>query len=159
MRLAIYPGSFDPITFGHLDLVERSQALFDRLVIAVARNVSKRPLFTVEQRLEMIRDAVADKAWVEIDAFDGLLVDYARQRQASAILRGLRATGDFETEFQMAHMNRRLAPQIQTVFMPTGEEHFFVASHLVREVASFGGDVRGLVPEHVERRLKEKFES
>lgn len=157
MRLAIYPGSFDPITLGHLDLVTRATRLVDRLVVAVAVNRNKKPLFTVDERVDMLREAVQHLGTVEVDAFEGLLVDYAQRKRASAILRGLRATGDFETEFQMAHMNRRLAPGLETIFMATGDAHFFVSSQLVREVASFGGNVSGLVPPHVEQRLRAKL--
>lgn len=157
MKIAIYPGSFDPITYGHLNLIERGLKVFDKLVVAVARNVNKSALFSAEERMEMIREASADIRGVEVDSFEGLLVEYARQRSAKVILRGLRAISDFEFEFQLAHMNRRLNPELETVFMMTGEDHFYVSSQLVREVASFGGAVTGLVPEHVERRLTERF--
>ena len=160
VTLALYPGSFDPITYGHLNLIKRGVKLFDRLVVAVAQNVRKQGLFTVEERMAMIGEAVGDvdeKQRIEIDTFQGLLVDYAQRRGATVILRGLRAVSDFEFEFQMAHMNRRLGPGLETVFMMTGEEHFYVSSQLVREIASFGGSVSGLVPDNVERLLKEKF--
>ncbi|HET6344312.1 MAG TPA: pantetheine-phosphate adenylyltransferase [Myxococcota bacterium] len=158
MTLALYPGSFDPLTNGHLNLIHRGLKLFDKLVVAVARNVRKQGLFSVEERMAMIQSAVAvDAARVEVSAFEGLLVDYAHQVQASCILRGLRAVSDFEFEFQLAHMNRRLGSGLETVFMMTGEEHFYVSSQLVREIASFGGTVTGLVPDNVERKLKEKF--
>jgi pantetheine-phosphate adenylyltransferase len=156
--LALYPGSFDPLTNGHLNLIHRGLKLFDKLVVAVARNVRKQGLFSVEERMAMIGAAVAaDASRVEVSAFEGLLVDYAHQVQASCILRGLRAVSDFEFEFQLAHMNRRLGSGLETVFMMTGEEHFYVSSQLVREIASFGGSVTGLVPDNVERKLKEKF--
>ena len=155
--VAIYPGSFDPITNGHLNLVHRGLKMFDHLVIAVAENVSKSPLFSVEERMEMIRKAVEKEGKLEVDAFKGLLVDYARRRGASVILRGLRALSDFEFEFQLAHMNRRLHPDIETVFMMTGEDYFYTSSGLVREIASFGGRVTGLVPAHVEKRLIARF--
>lgn len=159
MSLAIYPGSFDPLTHGHLNLIRRGLRVFDRLVIAIARNVRKKPLFTVDERLDMIREAMGDDDRVEVEGFDGLLVDYATRRSPAVILRGLRAISDFEFEFQMAHMNRRLNKDLETVFMMTGEEHFYVSSQLVREIASFGGDVSGLVPTHVEARLKARFDS
>ncbi len=160
MTLAVYPGSFDPLTYGHLNIIERGIKVFDKLVVAVAVNVKKTSTFSVQERMEMIREAVAGKdGKVEIDTFQGLLVDYAQKRRATAILRGLRAISDFEFEFQMAHMNRRLHPEIETVFMMTGEDHFYVSSQIVREVATFGGNLHGLVPAHVEKRLKEKFKS
>ena len=156
MTLAIYPGSFDPLTHGHLNLITRGRKLFDHLVVAVAHNVRKQALFSVEDRMDMIRESV-DDAGVEVTSFQGLLVEYAQKRGAQIILRGLRAMSDFEFEFQLAHMNRRLAPGPETVFMMTGEEHFYVSSGLVREIAQFGGSVTGLVPAHIEARLKEKF--
>ncbi len=161
MLTAVYPGSFDPITNGHLNLIERGLNIFERLIIGISTNVRKTCMFTFEERSEMVRDTVRENGWadrVEVDAFDGLLVEYARARRATAILRGLRAVADFEYEFQMAHMNRRLAENIETVFMMTGEEHFYVSSSLVREVANFGGSVTGLVPAHVEARLLKRIE-
>lgn len=158
MKIALYPGSFDPITFGHLNLIQRGLEVFDKLIVAVAQNVRKQGLFTVPERMQMISLAVAAYgARVEVASFEGLLVEYAKQRGAKSVLRGLRAVSDFEFEFQMAHMNRRLAPAMDTVFMMTGEEHFYVSSQLVREIAAFGGQVTGLVPEHVEHRLIERF--
>ena len=156
MKSAVYPGSFDPLTYGHLNLIERGLRLFDHLIIALARNVRKTPLFSVEERIAMIREAVPDPR-AEVVAFDGLLISYVASRAPAVILRGLRAVSDFEFEFQMAHMNRRLSPSVETVFMMTGEEHFYVSSNMVREVASFGGSVAGLVPPHVEKKLREKF--
>lgn len=157
MTLALYPGSFDPLTNGHLNLIRRGLKLFEPLVVAVAQNVKKQPLFSVEARMAMIREAVGPEPRIEVETFSGLLVEYARKRGAGIILRGLRAVSDFEYEFQLAHMNRRLGAGLETVFMMTGEEHFYVSSQLVREVASFGGDVTGLVPDNVEQQLKEKF--
>lgn len=160
MSVALYPGSFDPITYGHLNIVERGLKVFDRLIVSIAENVRKTSLFDVETRQEMIRESLGEiegGARVEVTAFNGLLVDYARQCQASVILRGLRAISDFEFEFQMAHMNRRLAPGVETVFMMTGEDQFYVSSQMVREIAAFAGDVSGLVPPHVHRRLRERF--
>ena len=158
MTLALYPGSFDPVTYGHLNLINRGLGLFDKLLVAVAKNVRKQALFTPEERMELIRGSTGDNVRVEVCAFDGLLVDYANQRGATCILRGLRAVSDFEFEFQLAHMNRRLSAGLETVFMMTGEEHFYVSSQMVREVASFGGKVAGLVPPHVEQALQRKFE-
>jgi pantetheine-phosphate adenylyltransferase len=155
-QLAIYPGSFDPVTNGHLDLVHRALRIFPRLVVAVATNVRKRPMFSVEERQEILREVLAAVPGAEVDAFSGLLVDYARARRARVVVRGLRALSDFENEFQMAHMNRRLAPELETFFMMTGQDHFYVSSQTVKEVAFFGGDIHGLVPEAVVRRLRSK---
>ncbi len=157
LSTALYPGSFDPVTYGHLNIVERGLKVFDRLVVSVAINPKKSPLFSPEERIEMIREAVGGDPRIEVESFHGLLVEYATRRGASVILRGLRAISDFEFEFQMAHMNRRLNPQLETVFMMTGEDHFFVSSQLVREIAAFGGDLKGLVPANVERRLRARF--
>jgi pantetheine-phosphate adenylyltransferase len=156
-NMALYPGSFDPITHGHLNLVSRGLKLFDRVLIAVAVNARKTPLFTAEERVRLIRESLGDNERVEVDVIDGLLVHYAEKKRASCIMRGLRAVSDFEYEFQLAHMNRRLAGGLETVFMMTGEEHFYVSSQMVREVASLGGNVQGLVPPHVEQALKGKF--
>jgi pantetheine-phosphate adenylyltransferase len=155
-RIAIYPGSFDPLTLGHVDIIQRGSALFDSIVVAVLRNVEKSPLFTVDERLEMIRHTFRDRANVEADSFSGLLVDYVSSRKATTIVRGIRAISDFEYEFQMALMNRRLAPGIETVFMMPAEEYSYVSSRLVKEVASLGGDVSGLLPEDVEKKLLER---
>ena len=156
MRVAIYPGSFDPLTLGHVDIIERGSALFDSIIVAVLRNAEKSPLFTVDERLEMIRHTFRARGNVEADSFSGLLVDYASSRKATTIVRGIRAISDFEYEFQMALMNRRLAPGIETVFMMPAEEYSYVSSRLVKEVASLGGNVSGLVPEEVEKRLLER---
>lgn len=156
-RTAIFPGSFDPLTMGHVDIIERGAALFDRIIVAVLHNVDKRPLFTVEERLEMIRHTFRNAENVETDSFSGLLVEYAQKRGASAIVRGIRAISDFEYEFQMALMNRRLAT-IETVFMMPAEEYSYVSSHLIKQVASLGGDIEGLVPEGVSELLHHKFE-
>lgn len=157
MPVAIYPGSFDPLTNGHLSLIQRSLKMFDRLIVAIAVNPKKTPLFTEDERRQLISDACGNDPRVEVDAFHGLLVDYVRRRNAGVIIRGLRAVSDFEYEFQLANMNRKLAPDIETVFMMTGEDYFYISSQLVREVASFGGDVTGLVPDNVNKKLKEKF--
>lgn len=156
MRTAIYPGSFDPLTNGHLSIIQRALQMFDRVIVAVAVNPKKVPLFSEEERKQLIHEACPDPR-VEVDAFHGLLVEYANQRGVNVLLRGLRAVSDFEYEFQLANMNRKLAPGIETVFMMTGEDYFYISSQLVREVASFGGDVTGLVPANVNEKLKAKF--
>src|SRR5688572_15681207 len=153
-RLAIYPGSFDPITNGHVDILRRALGMFDRVVVAIADNPRKVPLFTVDERRAHILAAVGDDARVEVDAFEGLLVEYVKRRGSRLVVRGLRALADFEYEFQLAHMNRRLGVDIDTVFLMTSEKDFYVSSSLVKEVAMLGGDVRGLVPAEVEVALK-----
>ncbi|MFQ5916853.1 MAG: pantetheine-phosphate adenylyltransferase [Candidatus Binatia bacterium] len=157
--IAIYPGSFDPITNGHIDLVQRSLRIFDQIIIAISTNVDKgSSLFTTEERLEMIREVFREHGTrVQIDSFSGLLVDYADRIGAKVIIRGLRAVSDFEYEFQMAMMNRGLKPEIETLFMMTGESYFYISSRLVKEVVSLKGDVSGLVPKNVLKRLQEKF--
>jgi pantetheine-phosphate adenylyltransferase len=157
MRIAVYPGTFDPVTFGHLDLVERGRKHVDRLIIAILRNEDKQTLFTVAERTAFLRDAVAPWSNVIVDDFDGLLVDYATRTEATLILRGLRAVSDFEYELQMAMMNRRLAPDLETAFLMPNEAFSYVSSRLVREVARLGGDVSGLVPATVAKALVEKF--
>ncbi|MBM3810026.1 MAG: pantetheine-phosphate adenylyltransferase [Acidimicrobiia bacterium] len=156
-HIAIYPGSFDPLTSGHLDLIERGSAMMDRLIVAVLRNDGKQPLFSVEERMEMVREVVPGFGNVEVDSFDGLLVDYAAQKQATAILRGIRAVSDYEYELQMALMNRRLKPEIETVFLMAGEAYSFISSRLVKEVFRLGGDIRGMVPPTVEARLQRRI--
>ncbi len=156
MPVAIYPGSFDPLTNGHLSLIQRGLQMFDRLIVAIAVNPKKTPLFSLEERRELIREACPDER-VEVDAFQGLLVEYAKQRNVNVLIRGLRAVSDFEFEFQLANMNRKLAPGIETVFMMTGEDYFYISSQLVREVASLGGDVSDLVPANVHSKLMAKF--
>jgi pantetheine-phosphate adenylyltransferase len=154
-HLAVYPGSFDPITNGHVDIVRRSLAVFDQVIVAVAYNPHKdMAWFTPDERITMIREALADEGdRVQADAFTGLLVDYAVARGAAAIVRGLRAVADFEYEFQMTMMNRHLQPKVETIFMMAGETHFYTSSRLVKEVASLGGDVKGLLPDPVLPRL------
>jgi pantetheine-phosphate adenylyltransferase len=147
--IAIYPGSFDPITLGHLDLIRRSSRLFERVIVAVLRNPNKRPLFTVEQRLEQIRLATKHLPNVGVDSFDGLTVKYAQMQQAQVLLRGLRAVSDFEIELQMAHTNKTLSTQIETVFLATSNEYSFLSSSVVKEIARFGGSVDHLVPPHI----------
>jgi pantetheine-phosphate adenylyltransferase len=156
MKLAVYPGSFDPLTNGHVDIIERGTHLFDRIVVAVLVNVDKAPLFTMAERVEVLREVFKGLPNVEVDTFDGLLVDYVARRKADVIVRGLRALSDFETEFQMALMNRRLSPHIETVFMMPAEQYTYISSRLIKEVFSLGGEVHGLVPEIVEGRLKDK---
>ena len=154
--VAIYPGSFDPLTNGHVDIIQRGSRFFDRIVIAVLVNVEKTPFFTVPERVEINREVFRDWPNVEVDTFDGLLVEYAQRRRASVIVRGLRAVSDFEFEMQMALMNRRLSPEVETIFMMPAEPYTYVSSRLVKEVVALGGSVHGLVPEVVERRLREK---
>ncbi len=158
-RKAVYAGSFDPITNGHLDIVRRALCSFDEVIVAVAFNAEKdSALFSVEERVTMIREALTDVAErVVVDAFDGLLVDYCEGKRACAVIRGLRAVTDFEYEFQMAMMNRHLNPRVETFFMTASEEYLYTASRLVKEVSRLGGDVSGLIPPGVNRRLKEKF--
>ena len=158
-NVAIYPGSFDPITNGHVDLVKRTLRVFDRIVIAIATNPGKdSSLFSLEERLEMVREVFKGfNRRVEADSFEGLLVDYAEREGARVIIRGLRAISDFEYEFQMAMMNHRLKPNLETFFMMTGESEFYTSSRLVKEVVSLGGDVSGLVPSNVLKRLRQKF--
>jgi pantetheine-phosphate adenylyltransferase len=153
---ALCPGTYDPVTHGHLDIVRRAAGLFDRVVMAVIENPAKAPMFEVADRVDMLREAVADLANVEVDSFSGLLVDYARSKGASVIVKGLRAVSDFDYELQMAQMNRHLA-EVETFFVPTSAKWSYLSSSLVKEVARYGGDVSNLVPEHVLRRLKEKM--
>ena len=152
-RVALYPGSFDPLTNGHLDILSRTRRLADRIVVAILENDAKTPLFSVAERLEMLREIVGDDSAVEIRSFSGLLVEFARETGASLLVRGLRAISDYEYELQMALMNRRLEPAVETVFLMAKEEYSYVSSRLVKEVARLGGDVSGLVPEAVRRRL------
>ncbi|MDQ6705459.1 MAG: pantetheine-phosphate adenylyltransferase [Acidobacteriota bacterium] len=157
--VAIYPGSFDPITSGHLDLIERGARLFDTLIVSILRNETKEPLFTVEERMDMLSEVVGDYPNVHVDCFDGLLVEYAASKSATVLLRGIRAVSDYEYELQMALMNRRLRPDIETVFLLAGEAHSFISSRLVKEVISLGGNISGLVPPCVETRLRDRLQS
>lgn len=154
--IAVYPGTFDPITNGHLDILQRALRVFDRVIVTIAPNIRKHPLFTVDERIQFIRDAVSSPN-LDFEVFEGLLVDFCRSKQASVIVRGLRALADFEYEFQFAHMNRRLAPGVDTVFFMTDERNHYVSSSLVKEVASLGGDVTGLVPPAVVAALADKY--
>jgi pantetheine-phosphate adenylyltransferase len=156
-KVAIYPGSYDPITYGHIDIIERGLEIFDKVIVAIANNMEKRSLFTIEERLEMTKNIFKDTPNVIVDSFKGLLVDYVAKTNAKVILRGLRATSDFEYEFHMASMNRSLNTQLDTLFMMTSKDYFFVSSRTIKEVSGLGGAVDGLVPDLVVRRLKEKF--
>lgn len=154
--VAIYPGSFDPVTNGHLDLIGRGEQMFDRLIVAVLKNVEKEPLFSVAERVDMLREVTKKWDSVEVDVFEGLLVDYARAQGAGVILRGIRAISDYEYELQMALMNRKLEPRLETVFMLPGESYSYLSAKLVREIAQLGGPLAGLVPAIVEQRLRSK---
>lgn len=155
---AIYPGSFDPPTNGHLDLIQRGSKIFEELVVAILRNSEKTPMFSVAERLEMLRELTSDLSNVRIDTFDGLMVEYAKSIDASCVLRGIRAVSDYEYELQMALMNRKIEPTLETVFMMPADKYSYVSSRLVREVAQAGGPVKGLVPEAVEQKLREKLD-
>jgi pantetheine-phosphate adenylyltransferase len=157
--VAIYPGSFDPITIGHLDVIERGSRLCDRLIVSILRNEAKSPLFSVEERMEMLTEVTSRFRNVEVDSFNGLLATWALRRGARVILRGIRAISDYEYELQMALMNRRLQPQLETVFLLAGEQFSFISSKLVKEVYSLGGDITGLVPPIVEKRLRERLQT
>ena len=159
MSAAIYAGSFDPLTNGHVDIVRRGLRTFGKVVLAVANNPNKNPLFTLEERMDQAREVFKDAPGLEVDSFDGLLVEYAKRKGIRVVLRGLRAVNDFEYEFQLATMNRKLSPEVETVFMMTGEASFYLSSRLVREVASFGGDVKGMVPDNILAALNEKYQT
>lgn len=157
--IAIYPGSFDPPTNGHLDLIHRGSKIFDELIVAILRNSEKTPLFDLDDRLEMLRECTKSLPNVKIDSFAGLLVDYATRKKAKAVLRGIRAVSDYEYELQMALMNRKLDPRLETIFMMPAEAYSYLSSRLVREIAMLGGSVHGLVPELVEKRLQDRLKS
>jgi pantetheine-phosphate adenylyltransferase len=154
--LAVYPGSFDPLTNGHVDIISRGAKLFDRIIVAILVNAEKAPMFSMAERVDIAREVFKPHPKVEVDTFDGLLVDYVQRKRAQVIVRGLRAVSDFEFEFQMALMNQRLQPSIETVFMMPAEQYTYISSRLIKEVFSLGGRVHGLVPELVEQRLREK---
>lgn len=156
-RIAIYPGTFDPITNGHLSILSRALKIFDKLIIAILNNPNKEPLFSIEERVEMMRDVLKNKPNIEIDYYDGLLVDYAVQKEANVIIRGLRALSDFEYEFQLSLMNRKLNRDVQSIFLMTDYKWFYISSTIIKEAASLGGDISGLVPPLVCRKLKEKY--
>lgn len=156
-KIAVYPGSFDPITNGHVDIVQRGLKIFDKMLIAVLENPKKTPLFTTKERIDMIREVFSDKKNMEVKAFGGLLVEFAKKNRAKIVIRGLRAVSDFEYEFQMALMNRKLNPEIETFFMTPSISYTFLSSKLVKEIFMLGGCLRGLVPMHVEKKLREKF--
>jgi len=155
--VAVYPGSFDPITYGHIDIIKRALTIFERVIVAVAINYGKESVFSLDERMQMIAEAMKGYPNVVVDSFEGLLVEYMRGVNAQVVLRGLRATSDFDYEYHMASMNRTLSNEIDTVFMVTGKDYFFISSRTVKEIASLGGSVDGLVPENVARSLKEKF--
>jgi pantetheine-phosphate adenylyltransferase len=155
--VAIYPGSFDPLTNGHLDLIARGSRLFDRLIIAILKNTQKEPLFPVEERARMICETTSHFDNVEVDSFEGLLIDYAARRGANAILRGIRAISDYETELQMALLNRRMRPETETIFLMSGEEFSFISSRMIKEIITLGGDVSSFVPEPVAAHVRERF--
>ena len=156
-KIAVYPGGFDPITNGHLDIVRRASQMFDRVVVAVASSVDKHPLFDIDERIDMVQKAVAGLRNVRVDRIDGLLVNYVRRKRAAVIVRGLRAVSDFEFEFQLALMNRKLDSRIETIFLMTKDEYTFISSRLVKEISQLGGDVSGFVPRGVKRTLAHKF--
>ena len=156
-RIAVYPASFDPVTNGHLDLIDRASRLFDRLIVGVAYNVDKKGLFTVDERIEMLRDAIGDRPRIEIDTIEGLLVDYARQRGSRVVIRGMRALADFEYEFEMAMMNAHMYPDVETIFLMTSAKWFYVSASRMRELVRFGADVSDFVPKLVAQRLKDRI--
>lgn len=157
MTTAVYPGSFDPLTYGHLDILHRAAGIFERVVIAVIENPSKRPLFSTDERVAMIRASIGAMPTVEVNTFNGLTIEFARRAGARVIVRGLRAVSDFESEFQMALMNRRLEPEVTTVFIPTSLRHLFLSSTLIKELTAFGGDITEFVPESVVEPLKQRL--
>ena len=157
MKIAVYPGTFDPITNGHVDIIMRSAKLFDKIIVTVAVNTQKTPLFDLTERTEMIRQVLGNRKNIEVDQFNGLIAEYLKRVNASAMIRGLRAISDFEFEFQMSLMNRKLNPDVETVFLMPAQEYIHLNSTIVKEVASFGGDVSEYVPEHVELKLREKY--
>ncbi len=158
-RIAVYPGSFDPVTYGHIDIVQRGRKLFDKIIVAILNNPAKKSLFPVEERLEMLRESMSEIPGLTFDSFDGLLVDYVNRQGAQAILRGMRAVSDFEHEFQLALMNRKLNREVETVFLMTGMRWFFTSSSIIKEAASFGGDISDMVPPNVLQRVRAKYKN
>ncbi len=158
-KIAIYPGSFDPFTFGHLDIIERGSKVFDKMIVAVAHNVSKKTTFSIEERVEIIEEIFKDKEKIEVDRFKGLLVDYAKSMGTNIVLRGMRSVSDFEYEMQMAHANKSLNSELETVFMVTSSKYSHISSSLIREIVSLGGFAGDLVPEIVEKKLKQKLQT
>lgn len=158
-KIAVYPGSFDPITNGHIDIAERASRVFDQIIVAVAKNPRKKPLFTIEERLQMIKEALSHNKRIIVESFDGLLVNFLEERGVDVVIRGLRAVSDFDYEFQMDSLNRKLNPKIETFFMMTSESYFYISSQIIKEIASFGGSVKGLVPDNVLKMLDRKFKS
>ena len=156
-KIAVYPGSFDPVTFGHIDIVKRGRKIFDHIIVAILNNPAKKALFTIDERLEMLKHCMKDVPGLSFDAFDGLLVDYVKKCGACAVLRGMRAVSDFEKEFQLALMNRKLNRDIETVFLMTGMRWFFTSSSIIKEAATFGGDISDMVPPMVNERVKAKY--
>ena len=156
-KIAVYPGSFDPVTNGHLDIISRAAATFDKVIVAVLKNSAKHPVFTMQERVEMLRDVTKNMPHVEVDVFGGLLVDYMKQKGAEVIIKGLRAVSDFEYEFQMALMNRKLAPNIETLFMMTSDKYSYLSTSIVREIAKYGGELGELVPQEILDRIVHKF--
>ncbi|MDA8139658.1 MAG: pantetheine-phosphate adenylyltransferase [Desulfobacteraceae bacterium] len=156
-KVAVYPGSFDPVTYGHIDIVQRGRKIFDKIIVSILHNPAKKALFTVEERLEMLRESMKDLDGIEFDTFDGLLVDYVQNKGAQAVLRGMRAVSDFEHEFQLALMNRKLNRNIETIFLMTGMRWFFTSSSIIKEAALFGGDISDMVPPNVYERVKDKY--
>jgi pantetheine-phosphate adenylyltransferase len=157
MKIAVYPGSFDPITNGHLDIIQRSSQVFDKVIVAVVKNHSKKPLFTMEERMDLIQKAAVDLPNVEVDSFDGLLVNYVAVKGAQVIIKGLRALSDFEYEFQMALLNRKLQPEVETMFMMTSYQYSYLSSSMVKEIASLGGSIKDLVPDTILNDITNKF--
>ncbi len=157
MQIGIYPGSFDPITNGHLDIIERASKICDEVIVAVLKNTNKNPMFTLEERVALIEEVIAPYKNVKVECFSGLLVDYARQKKANVIIKGLRAVSDFEYEFQMALMNRKLCPEVETVFLMTSSKNSYLSSSIVKEVARFGGCIEGLVPDNIKQAILKKI--
>ena len=157
MQIGIYPGSFDPITNGHLDIIERASRICDKVIVAVLKNTNKNPMFTLEERVALIEEVVAPFGNVTVECFSGLLVDYAKQHNANVIIKGLRAVSDFEYEFQMALMNRKLSPDVETIFLMTSSKNSYLSSSIVKEVAKFGGCIEGLVPQNIKEAILKKI--